>query len=319
MEEHELLDLCQSTPKTACSLYWTAEIYSFGKYIREYGRFPLSLPLCIYTDHGPGRVDYPFKHELESTAPCQFYHSPSSVHAWKRVSLKPCYVLFSPFVYYRRKYRIEKAANAVGTIAFPAHSTPSIDDTSDIEIYIEQLLSLPVQFQPVSVCLHMHDINKGRHRAFMKRNIPVFTAGNSLDMRFAGRFYNILRNFAYSTSNMVGSYTFYSVEMNIPFSLYGNPQTFVNSGDAEVPVGEYDPCKEFQSFREMSEIFCGLNAFISDIQRDRVEIDLGLRDGVGRGKMCYILYSSFIKWLASRGGFNFAVARAKNKFVRFFA
>ena len=203
MQAQELVEFCNSKPKTIFRFFpkpfWTAELYSFGHHIREYGFYPAILPLCIYTDHGVGCRDKPAKHELESGAPCQLYHSPKSVVAWKKVSTKPCYVLFSPFVFYRRKKGIEKAEGASGTIAFPAHSTPSIDDVSDLETYIRQILALPEAFQPVSVCLHTHDINKGRHELFLKHNIPVYTPGNLEDSRFAERFYNILRNFSYAT------------------------------------------------------------------------------------------------------------------------
>lgn len=303
MDERELAELCKANSSLLFQIiprpYWTAELYSFGKHIREYGHFPRCLPLCIYTDHGAGRVDHPFKHELESDAPCQFYHSPASVAEWKKVSSKPGYVLYSPFVFYKRKNKIEKNPDAKGTIAFPAHTTAAIDDISDIESYIKQLLALPRQFQPVSVCLHMHDINKGRHKLFMKHGLPVFTAGNSHDYQFAERFYDILKRFSFSTSNMIGSYTFYSVEMGIPFSLYGNKQVFINTGDPNVAMGEYEPYKEFQTYRVVHDLFRGLHTTITPEQKNLVETDLGLRDGVSRVKMASILYTSLLKWTFS--------------------
>lgn len=305
MEEKELLSLCQNrapVQRIALSQFWTAEIYSFGKYIREYGFFPSSWPLCIYTDHGVGRREYPFEHELKSGAPCQFYHSPKSVEVWKKYSTKPCHVLYSPFAFYRRKNKIEKASNASGTIAFPAHTTQAIDDVSDIEIYIDQLLALPEEFQPVSVCLHMHDINKGRHKIFLKHKVPVYTAGESLDDRFVERFYSILKNFAYATSNLVGSYLYYSVEMGIPFSIYGNKQVFINKGDPNVTIGEYDPYKEYRYYRQVYDMFYGLHTEITEKQRELVETDLGLRDGVSRLKMARILYTSLFKYAVSHEG-----------------
>lgn len=319
MEEKELISLCQAHRQIVPSPYWTCETYSFGKYIREYGFYPNFLPLCIYSDHGALPVDYPAKHELESDAPCQFHHSPKSVLVWKKVSTKPCYVLYSPFVFYRKKYRIEKSSGAKGTIAFPAHSTPSIDDVSDLERYIKQLIELPDRFQPVSACLHMHDINKGRHKLFFKHNIPVYTAGNALDYRFAERFYNIVRNFEFSTSNMIGSYTYYSVEMGIPFSIYGDRQVFINKSDPNIPMGEYDPYKEFPSFRIMHDMFSGLQTVITKEQRDIVETDLGLRDGISRSKMAYVLYSSLLKWIFSPASIRFVSSLIKESINRRFS
>lgn len=301
MEEEELLSLCQSRPKKKFQIipppYWTAEIYSFGKYIREYGYLPSFLPLCIYTDHGPGGSDAPYGHELESDAPVQLFHSGQSVENWRKVSEKPCYIFYSPSVYYRRSRGIERSPDAAGTIAFPAHTTTTIEDISDIKIYIDQLLALPEEFQPVSACLHMHDINKGKHKLFQNRGIKVYTAGNSLDYRFVERFYEILRHYKYSTSNLVGSYAYYSVEMGIPFSIYGNKQKFINSGDPNITRGEWDPYVESQTYRKSYDLFKGLFIEITPEQKEKVEFELGLQTGISRCRMALVLYTSFFIWL----------------------
>ena len=292
-------DLQQSF-KLVPSPYWTAEVYGLGKHIRAYGRFPSFLPLCIYTDHGPGPTDHPYEHELKSDAPTQVYHSPVSVANWKTKSSKPCYVLYSPFVFYRRRARIERSAAARGTIAFPAHTTAAIDDVSDIDAYARQLKELPAPFQPVSVCLHMHDINKRRHAIFEKYDLPVYTAGHGLDDRFSERFYDIIKDFRYGTSNLAGSYLYYCVEMGIPFSIYGNKQIFINKDDPNIPYGEYDPYKLFASYRAVHDLFNGLHTEISQEQKVFVETHLGIRDGVSRRDMNRILYRSFLSWLARR-------------------
>lgn len=312
MTETELLELCaQCNTGPAPWRYWTAEVYSLGKHIRKYAYFPAFMTLPIYTDHGAGflgrlpdgteasNFEPPYSHELESGAPVQFYHSPLAVEKWRKVSSTPCYVLYSPFVFYRRKHRIEKLLTARGTLAFPAHSTPSIDDVSNIDEYALQLKALPDPFQPVSVCLHMHDINKGQHRVFMRHGIPVFTAGNTSDQRFAARFYALLRDFRYATSNMIGSQTYYAVEMGLPFFLYGTPQDFVNRSDANQPLGKYDPYEQFSGYRQMYDLFDGLRTEITAEQKQIVMRDLGLLSGVSRLRMAYILYKAYL----SRGLF----------------
>ncbi len=321
MEEHELIDLCQSRARVPFrfmpSPYWTAEVYGFGKYIREYGYYPFFLPLCVYTDHGPGD-ERPYKHALESSAPVQLVHSPEAVEYWHRFSRKPCYCFHSPFVFYRRSRGIAKAVEAAGTIAFPAHTTPSIEDVSDIGVYIDQLLAMPKEFQPVSVCLHMHDVNKGRYKPFLERNIPVFTAGDVSDYRFTERFYGILRKFAYATSNVVGSYAYYAVEMGIPFSIYGNSQEYINAGDPNISIGAYDPSKESKTYQRAYDLFHGLFTSITPEQKKMVETELGIRHGISRWKMAQALYVSFLKLLFSRTGYKHAascVSRIVNRFI----
>ncbi len=56
---------------------------------------------------------------------------------------------------------------------------------------------------------------------FISKGYKVVTAGNPHDNTYTQKFYAILKNYKYTMSNLIGSYTFYSVEMGIPFSLYG--------------------------------------------------------------------------------------------------
>ena len=304
MSESELLGLCDSRhaiPYSGARSYWTAEIYGFGRHIREYGYFPSFFPLRIFTDHGVGGADRPLKFELESGAPVQFYHSPRLVDEWRKLSRIPCYVLYSPFVFYRRRNGIYQRADARGTLFYVAHTTADIDDESDIELLIGQIQALPSDFQPVSVSLHMHDINKGLHRIFQKYRIPVHTAGNSNDHRFAARFYDILRNFKYSASNLPMSCLFYSVEMGIPHSLIGNKPAYNNKGNVNITSGrQFDPLKEWQSLQAIYDLFCGMNTEITQTQREFVERELGLNEGVSRLRMCFILYNALLSMVLFR-------------------
>jgi hypothetical protein len=120
------------------------------------------------------------------------------------------------------------------------HSTHLIEVVVDWGEYAEALTMLPPRFHPVSVCLYWKDLLNGAGREFQKRKINVVTAGHMADPSFAANFYSILRTCAYSTSNMMGSYSFYSVEMATPFFQYGPVPTFNNNGnDPNRPRGSY--------------------------------------------------------------------------------
>jgi hypothetical protein len=301
MQDDYLVSYCNTDIKSSFKVipapYWTANVYSFGKYLREYGYYPSWLPLCVYTDHGVNIQHKPFENELDSDAPTQLYHSLKSKLEWKKYSSKPCFVMYSPFVFYRIKNNVVPVVNAKGTIAFPAHSTPNIDDISDIHEYIKHLNQLPEEYHPISVCLHMHDINKGRHHVFIKHNIPVYTAGNCFDERFAERFYDIIKKFKYATSNIAGSYLYYCIEMGIPFFIYGNKQVYINYSDTNVSKGLYDPLEESHEYRQVHDMFSELSTIITPLQKEYVDISLGLRDGLSRGQMAWVLYSSLFKWV----------------------
>ena len=321
MTEEELLEFCRNYKtknRIISSNNWTAEVYSFGKHIRDYGFYPSFLTINIYTDHSPADIaDNPFEHELKSKAAIQFYHNLRTVKEFKKISTKPCYTLYSPFVFYRRKNKIEINHDAKGTLAFPAHSTSLIHNLCDWNIYIKQLKDLPEKFQPISICLHMHDIEKGLHKIFMENGFDVFTAGNIHDDRFAERFYDILKKFRYSTSNLIGAYTYYTIEMNIPFFIYGESPIYYNQGDANIEFGAYTSYKKNSSYIFAENLFKEITTNITKKQKDYVEECLGMKFGVSRLKMSCILYSCFFTYII-KSLFLFATGKSILSFIKKF-
>lgn len=329
-EESRLKRLCRRSYKfkLISSPFWTAEIYGFGLQISKYGYYPYFLPLCVYTDHGPGYYDEIPDHEIKSGAPVHLFHSPNSVRLWDAFMPNKSVCFYSPFVFYRKRRKITAEQEACGTIAFPAHSTPSIDDDTGYSGYIRSLKALPERYHPIAVCLHMHDINKGLHRVFIEAGFKVETAGNTSNQNFVSRFYSVVKKYKYATSNVVGSYAYYCVEMNIPFFIYGEKPGWVNFGDKNIPSGRYAPWENgygkivdelFQAGESLQE-----GPHVTLRQRNFVEKHLGVEDGVSRGQMAVILYGSFLKFILSPAGIlhlalnNFAVIAIKKFLVDFF-
>lgn len=323
LNEKQLLFLCDEKNANRGVfpwVYWTSELYSFGKYIRKYGYYPPFLPLTVYSDHsGPVLEEEPYKHELECGAPYFLTHSKKKSENYIFRTGKKSLVMFSPSVFYRRSNNINKSNNAKGTIAFPVHTLPNFDEIFDVEKYIEELINLPEKFQPVSVCLHMHDINKGRHNFFLDSNIGVYTAGNSSDVRFIERLYSIIKNFNYTTSNHLGTITFYSIEMGIPFFICGEKQIDINKDDNNLPIGlviennnsETDFFYEKLLLKNISDTIDG--EVINYIERK-----LGIYDGLSRNRLALVLWKSFIVWLFSARSLSFfklLFMKVVNKFI----
>lgn len=295
--EDQLLNLCDEkrTLKGFSDwAYWTSEVYSYGVHMRHYGYYPSFLPLCVYSDHGADGDSNVYMHELETDASHFLFHYKNKIQNFKTKSQKKVDCIMSLFAWYRRKHNIIQEKNAKGTIAFPAHSIPDIDDVSNIENYIELLKQLPEEFQPVCVCLHMHDINKGQHKIFQKHGIPTYTVGHAFDQRFAQRFYSILKHFKYSTSNSIGSNVFYSVEIGIPFFLYGQEPEYVNISNPNFDKGKVtmDYQKEIISRFETYDNF---TKTILTEQKKYVEDCLGINDGISRLELAKILYANYFK------------------------
>ena len=300
MNDESLKSLCLfgNSRKNINQSNWTIMVYSLGKYIKEYGFCPSFLPILIYTDHGPNlTTNVVAPHELINNCPVQFYHNHRLVEEFKKLSKKPCYTMYSPSVYYRRKNKIEANKDAKGTIVFPSHSTKLIDNLMNWDGYIDQLKNLPEKFQPISICFHMSDIEKNLHKLFLEKGFDVYTAGNIYDERFAERFYDILRKFKYSSSNLIGSYTFYSVEMGIPFFLFGNSPIYYNHGDPNIEKGNYCSYKSQDIYMELERMFSEASDQVTVDQKKYIEEALGLYHGISRIKMAFILYYSFIVYM----------------------
>lgn len=303
MTEAQLIELSaeensQLYNKTVHS--WTAEVYSIGKHLRKYGFYPRSLPLYVHTDHGgPIQSDEIFTNDINAKSPVVLFHSPRYAEHYNKISRRGCHVMYAPFVFYRRSNNIQKASDAKGTLAFAAHSTPLIDDVSDVNKYIDDLLGLPEKFHPISAIIHPVDVHKGLHKPFIARGIPVYTAGHSMDHRFAERLYDIMRNFEFTTANVAMSCLFYSVEMGIPHFLFGNPPLYINKADKNLAIGEqYNPKEDYPQGMKIAMLFEGLHSEISPQQREIVEFELGLHNGVGRLHCAYLLYSAYIRYHA---------------------
>ncbi len=306
MTERELVELCQEkkTYNKAVRIYWTSELYSFGKYIRKYGFFPEILPLAVYSDHsGPSFYKHVQKHELESEAPVFLSHSKFKVEEYRQITGKKSYVMYSPAVFYRRTNNIKQNKEASGTVAFPVHSLPSEDEEFDIDGYCNQLKQLPDNYKPIKICLHMHDIAKKRNLIYQKYGFELLTAGNSHDYRFIERLYKIISNAKYTTSNDIGTITLYSLEMGIPFFVYGKRQVSYNKSDINFPIGK----RNFPDHPLYSHLYNFLkldNEFnfkkVNEDLLEEVKKFLGIKDGVSRKKMAVILWYAFFSWLFSR-------------------
>jgi hypothetical protein len=305
--------------KLIASPFWSAEIYGFGRQISKYGFFPYFLPLCIYTDHSPAIWSIPTKtkHFLESKADFFFFHSPKNTLLWNR-SGRPqkAFCLYSPFIFYKKINNIKKSLKTSGTIVFPAHSSPSIENRQNTQKYIDQLKKLPNCYFPIKVCMHMHDINKNSHLIYLENNIEVLTAGHTSDQRFIDRFYKIIKGFKYATSNVGGAYIYYCIELGIPFFIYGSKPRYLNKKDLNLRKGIYDPLKtaEGNKIYKMFHVLQPPKSGIKILSKNKKYIlgELGLFEGISRIKMAKILYLSFFKWIIKPSSLIYT---AKNNFL----
>ena len=320
MKKEKLLTICD--PKKVFRgnfiwIYWTSEAYGFGKIIRQYGYYPSFFPLAICTDHsGPDFNEVPYFHEKEANAPYFLTHRKLKAENYINETNKKADVLFSPSVYFRRSNSIEQKKNANGTTCFPVHSLPGYGYEFDIDTYCNSLRKLPSNFHPIRICLHMHDIDNGSFEKYIDNGFEVVTAGNVSDQRFQKRLYKIISNSKFITSNEISTITFLSVEIRIPFFLYGvKPTVIILSANEDYQKGIIQE-PEHPQYSFLKKKLTIRDDFILEAYDDKtikmVEDILGLNCGVSRKKMTYILYSALFLWIIKLKWISFL----KTKLIR---
>jgi len=181
-----------------------------------------SLPEGVIIQHGWAAMDGVCNTDLNKCKHLMLAWNGRYKKEWDLKSNLPCQIIGSPYVHYRRLAKIEQSEKAKGTLAFPAHSIKQIEANYDLDKYCEKLNNLPEEFQPVTICLHHLDIKHYQLEAkFKERGFDVVCTTHKKKGPPAELFYTLIKNFKYTTSNEPGSYTFYSVEMNIPFFILG--------------------------------------------------------------------------------------------------
>lgn len=154
---------------------------------------------------------------------------------------KSSYYVPHPWVFYRKKYWGNPASPRTGTLVFYAHSNGACNPLyNNFDDYIEALTKLPKKYQPISICMSFHDIEKGTHKKLRKYGIPIVTAGSTRARDFVDRFYSLIYQFRYATSPNIGSHTFYVLEAGIPFFIFGDHPEYHINGSKDVPDGFMD-------------------------------------------------------------------------------
>lgn len=214
--------------------------YGFSHIIRKYAHFPWYLPLPAQIEHGWTIYTEALKSDLSTNKPLMLVFSRRRAKAWVKRSDIPVAIMGSPFIHYKNINRISKQKNAKGTVVFISHSTFDIKCEFDISGFCEELKKLPKKYKPVTICLFYLDFIDKKTDVYRKMGFEVTCAGpkfvNSLD--FPRRFYEILSSHKYATSNAIGSYAFYAVDLEIPFFLTGSRPKLVNQGDRDVNLLE---------------------------------------------------------------------------------
>lgn len=278
-------------------LYWTSEGYGRGKHYRKYALFPNFLPLNIYSQHGIYHSDKPAKHEIENCAPFTLYFTKDLVINHNKVPNINSHAIhvLDPFVYFRKRYKIKPSPSAMGTLFFVAHSTPESNVVFDDDQLLICLKEFNKEMLPVTLCFHNHDIVKGRQLLYEEHGYQIISMGLPLDKNYIENFYNTLIKYRFTSSNHIGSYVYYSIDLGIPFKYIQQEVVFWNISDKN-----YEINKEISNGSDLKEVsrklFCSESDVptITDSQKKFVSVQVGEDSKMRRMYFVYIVYLALI-------------------------
>jgi hypothetical protein len=266
--------------------------YGFNHIIRKYAHFSWYLPLPAQIEHGWTAHTEALKSDLNTDKPLMLVFNRRRAKAWEKRSDIPVAVMGSPFIHYKNINRISKQKNAKGTVVFISHSTFDIKCEFDISRFCKELKKLPEKYQPITICLFYLDFIDKKTDIYRKMGFKVACAGpkfvNSLD--FPRRFYEILSSHKYATSNAIGSYAFYAIDLGIPFFLTGPRPKLINQGDKDVNLLGVERHGETEFHKKVYGLFStGPAEKISKKQADFVADEMGVNDCLSGKKLGLLL------------------------------
>jgi hypothetical protein len=244
-------------------------------------------PIIPYYDHGWCLLDGMVQSVVDSPSGEYFAWNQRMMNMHKSLN-KKIFITGSPFVYFIDKYNIKKKKKK-NTIFFLGHSTPNIRAIFNISKLLDDLNKLPDSLKPIDICLHYNDLNL--EKIFLENGFKVRCAGNIISNSFPKKFFEILTDYNYSCSNILGTYVLYSLYINIPFFLIGDEITYDNFGlDKNVPR-KYKPFHSKTS-QNIINLFKKFNKKITTPQKKLIDYELGLKDKINKKDLKKIILKS---------------------------
>lgn len=118
----------------------------------------------------------------------------------------------SPWLYLPRPPRLATRATI---LMMPAHSSVDIAADMDDDRFAQQVRQL-YPGEEVQCCVYWRDLQLGRHLPYLRRGIPVVSAGHIFDPQYFERLARIFTTAKLMVTNEFGSHVFYSASHDVP-------------------------------------------------------------------------------------------------------
>lgn len=213
---------------------WEGRIYGYLSVAKKFIKLPGFLPLYVHLEHGWDQKDEIYNNDLNTGHKIILTFNERRRRLFASHNIKPI-VMGCPMLMYIKMHSVKKSSEACGTIVFPAKGGNFVKEVFDIRGFCENLKNLPSEYHPITICLTDYGMNEENNRFYKSFGFDVVTAGYHLSPSFTKRFCELLPNFKYASSNIIGTYVLPCIELGIPFFLLRNGNvTYENDGRDEV-------------------------------------------------------------------------------------
>ena len=261
--------------------------YSNNRIIHEVTEFPGHMPLPCKYEHGHTPDDFASPRDLKTRKQLMLVYNKRRLNIWQNASNIHAEIFGSPFVRYRHHKNIKQNADAKGTLCFPAHSGFKEQTEYSREDYCKELQQLDPKFHPITICLHEHDYDLGYAKVYEEYGFNIVCAGKRTEPDFVDKFYDILVDHKYATSNFFGSYIFYAVELGLHFFYFGDKPRLKDASNASQDMLQPEESEFGALVYEAFDTYP--NVETTDQQRQIVADEVGLKDAIDNNALVKIL------------------------------
>jgi len=228
--QRDLASLCIPKSENRFEVYPANDNYGHAYILKKYAGYPLEKSLNFTFPHGIYLRDNAIAlSEKEASLPAHFNFPPFTDALWKKQAKnKRITPMAAPIHYALKMFKPEvDFKDRKGTLFVPVHSTAMVDAKFDDNSVIKQLMELPEKYQPITLCVHWADAQKGRHLQYQEAGFDVVCAGHFTDYQFLFRWLHLTSQFSLVASVGIGSSLFYSTLLGVPYLLLKNKVDYV--------------------------------------------------------------------------------------------
>lgn len=247
------------------------------------------FPLIPYYDHGWDLNDKLSKSIIQNPSRYHFCWSQRQKQKYLKID-KKFFITGSPFIFFKEDQNIKKT-NEKNTIFFFSHSTTKINQIINLQKLIDALNDVPESLKPIDICLHYNDLKK--YKTFFESfGFKVVSAGSQFNDKFVDNFYNILKKYSYTCSNILGTYVLYSIDLKIPFFLVG-PEPIYDNYKLDKNVPRSFQLSKFNTAKKIYKLFEKRQFKISLDQELMCKEELGLSHRIDRFILKKVILEAF--------------------------